>query len=330
MSAVLQSTAQGPGRTCPLSYRYGAHSLVRPPDLEAEALYVAGGLYGNPFALDALLHLVEREPGARLVFNGDFNWFDADDASFERINRVVLAHHAIRGNVETELLAEDGAAGCGCGYPDYVSDADVARSNAIMGVLAATARRHPALAARLVSLPMTLLARVGGVRVGIVHGDGDSLAGWGFGEEAIDAPQVASMFERAGVRVFASSHTCLPVAQVFAAAAGRCALINNGAAGMPNFAGTNCGVVTRIAVRPAPVGAAALYGTVIDAVHVDALPLYFDQDAWLRHFDRVWPVASPAAMSYRKRIINGPSYALPKAIRAGIKCATDCDATGMP
>ena len=151
MSAVLRLASQGPGRTCPLSYRYGAQSLARPPELAAETLYVAGGLYGNPFALDALLRMVDSEPGARLVFNGDFNWFDADDASFERINRVVLSHHAIRGNVETELLAVDGAAGCGCGYPDYVSDADVARSNAIMGVLAATARRHPELAARLVA-----------------------------------------------------------------------------------------------------------------------------------------------------------------------------------
>ena len=320
MSALLQSTAQGPGRTCPLSYRYGAQSLARPPDLEAETLYVAGGLYGNPFALDALLLMVEREPGARLVFNGDFNWFDADDASFERINRVVLAHHALRGNVETELLAEDGAAGCGCGYPDYVSDADVARSNAIMDVLAATARRHPQLAARLAVLPMTLVVRIGGVRIGVVHGDGDSLAGWGFGEEAIDTSRVASMFERADVRVFASSHTCLPVAQVFATASGPCALINSGSAGMPNFAGSTFGVVTRIASRPLSTVAGALYGNVIDGVHVDALPLHFDQGAWLRHFDRVWPAASPAAISYRMRIINGPSYALPQAMRAGIKC----------
>ena len=328
MSAVLRVASQGPGRTCPLAYRYGAQSLARPPELAAETLYVAGGLYGNPFALDALLRMVDGEPGAQLVFNGDFNWFDIDDASFERINRVVLSHHAIRGNVETELLAADGAAGCGCGYPDYVSDADVARSNAIMGVLAATARRHPALAARLVALPMTLVARVGAVRIGIVHGDADSLAGWGFGEEAIESSQVTAMFERAGVRVFASSHTCLPVAQVFAAASGPCALINNGAAGMPNFAGSSFGVVTRIASRPAPIAAGTLYGTVIDGVHVDALPLRFDQVAWQRHFDRVWPADSPAAISYRKRIINGPSYAQRQAMRAGMKCGASSAAAG--
>lgn len=316
----MPTVALRPGRSCPLSYRYGAQSLARPAAIEAETLYLAGGLYGNPFALDALLRMVAAEPAAQLVFNGDFNWFDIDDASFERINREVLAHHAIRGNVETELLAADGAAGCGCGYPDYVADADVARSNAIMGVLAGTARRHPALAARLVALPMNLIAQVAGVRVGIVHGDADSLAGWSFGEEAIDAAQVVRMFERAQVRVFASSHTCLPVAQVFATATGPCALINNGAAGMPNFAGTRFGVVTRLSARPAPPAAGALYGTVVEGMHIDALPLHIDDSAWLAHFDRHWPADSSAALSYRQRILNGPSFAQRQAMRAGIHC----------
>ncbi len=318
MSAATPTAALRPGRSCPLSYRYGAQSLARPADIEAETLYVAGGLYGNPFALDSLLRMVAAEPAAQLVFNGDFNWFDIDDASFERINREVLAHHAIRGNVETELLAADGVAGCGCGYPDYVADADVARSNSIMGVLASTARRHPALAARLTALPMTLVAQVAGVRVGIVHGDADSLAGWSFGEEAIDAAQVVRMFERAQVRVFASSHTCLPVAQVFATAAGPCALINNGAAGMPNFGDTCNGVVTRLSSRPAPPATGALYGSMVEGVHIDAIPLHFDHRAWLAHFDQLWPVDSPAAVSYRTRILSGPSYTRRQAIRVGI------------
>lgn len=328
MSEAMLTQALRPGRSCPLSYRYGAQSLARLAEIEAETLYVAGGLYGNPFALDALLRMVEAEPAAQLVFNGDFNWFDIDDAGFERINRAVLAHHAIRGNVETELLAADAAAGCGCGYPDYVADADVARSNAIMGMLASTARCHPALAARLVALPMTLVAQVAGVRVGIVHGDAESLAGWSFGEEAIDAAQVVRMFDCARVRVFASSHTCLPVAQVFATAAGPSALINNGAAGMANFAATRFGVVTRISSRPAPPATGALHGTVIEGVHVDALPLHFDDRAWLLHFDQLWPADSPAALSYRGRIDNGPSYRRQQAVRAGIHCGATAFAAG--
>ena len=49
--------------------------------------------------------MVSIEPGAKLVFNGDFNWFNADAMAFEGINRVVLQHVALRGNVETELAA---------------------------------------------------------------------------------------------------------------------------------------------------------------------------------------------------------------------------------
>ena len=210
-----------------MGYRYGAAALNRAPDFAAATLYVVGGLYGNPFALKALLRLREIEPGAQLVFNGDFNWFNKEDDAFTAINTEVLRHRAIRGNVETELLAEDASAGCGCGYPDYVSDADVARSNAIMGELSQTARRQRHLSGQLAALPMHLVAEVGGVRVGIVHGDAGSLAGWAFGEEAIDAAEVIAQLAAARVRVFASSHTCLPVGQTFDTQDGRCALFNN-------------------------------------------------------------------------------------------------------
>ena len=313
--------AARPGRTCPLGYRYGAASLDRAPDLEAETLYVVGGLYGNPFALQAAQDLAVLEPDARLVFNGDFNWFNVDDAGFVAVNEAVLSHAAIRGNVETELLSQDAAAGCGCGYPDYVSDADVARSNAIMGTLAATAARHAGLAARLAALPMSLVARVGDAQVGIIHGDADSLAGWHFGEEAIEPAVVRGMFDAARVRVFASTHTCAAVAQVFDAAAGASALFNNGAAGMPNFADTRFGLVTRISLRPAPSDAHVLYGTEVAGLHVDGVALEYDHRAWVDRFDRLWPADSPAALSYRKRIVHGPAYVMQKAMRAGIRPA---------
>ena len=321
MKAVVKNTRpeiSRPGRTCPLSYRYGAAALNRAPDFAAATLYVVGGLYGNPFALKALLRLREIEPGAQLVFNGDFNWFDKDDDSFIAINTEVLRHRALRGNVETELLSTDAAAGCGCGYPDTVSDADVARSNAMMGELSLTAQRHRRLSERLAALPMLLVAGVGGLAIGIVHGDAESLAGWAFGEEAIDPARVTALFDAAQVRVFASSHTCLPVGETYRAARGRCALFNNGAAGMPNFAGTSYGLITRISTRAAPPRLGALYGTVIDGVHLDCVPLHFDQAAWLVHFDRVWPADSPAALSYRKRITQGPGYVPAQAMRGAV------------
>ena len=319
---VETGTDPQPGRTCPLHYRYGAASLRREADLRADTLYVIGGLYGNQNALDAILRLRNIEPDAVLVFNGDFNWFDVDDESFLRINAAALRHYAIRGNVETELLSGDAAAGCGCGYPDYVNDDDVARSNLIMDRLARTAQRHPSMSNRLSALPMNLVAKVGELAIGIVHGDADSLAGWGFGEEAIDSTAVARMFDAAAVRVFASSHTCLPVAQVFEVARGASVLINNGAAGMPNFAGTRHGVLSRISVRPAPARLDVLYGTVIEGVHIDAVPIDYDHAAWLAHFDAVWPAGSAAALSYRGRIVRGPAYPATRAIRAGIRAGS--------
>ena len=106
------------GRTCPLHYRYGAEAIARLPTVEAETLYVIGGLYGNLPALDAIEAIAAQEAGpVTLVFNGDFNWFNVDDAGFAEINRRVLAHHAIVGNVEAELGVDGNAAGCGCAYP---------------------------------------------------------------------------------------------------------------------------------------------------------------------------------------------------------------------
>ena len=170
-----------PGRWCPLGYRYGAYSLRAAAAFETETLYVAGGLYGNPFALEAVLAAFAEERGERaLVFNGDFHWFDLDPADFLRVDRGVRGHVATRGNVETELVSPSATGGCGCGYPEWVGDAEVDRSNRIMERLRDTARALPAELATLAALPMFALARIGGVRIAAVHGDADSLAGWGF------------------------------------------------------------------------------------------------------------------------------------------------------
>jgi predicted phosphodiesterase len=310
--------ANGPGRACPVDYRYGAHALAAAATIEAETLYVAGGLYGNPFALDALLELAAAEPGARVVFNGDFNWFNVDAAEFRRINEAVLAHTATRGNVETELAHAERGAGCGCGYPDWVGDAEVERSNRILERLRATAAAERGLTDRLSGLPMFAVARVGETRVGIVHGDADSLAGWAFSQEKLATEPglsaAASAFETARVGVIASSHTCLPVLQPVATSLGEAVLVNNGAAGMPNFAGTRHGLVTRISVR-APLPNAALYGMTSGGVHVHAIPVHYDASAWERKFTAQWPAGSDGSLSYHQRICNGPAYSVAKALR---------------
>jgi hypothetical protein len=285
--------------------------MDRAPEIVAETLYVAGGLYGNVEALEALLELVAAEPGAVLAFNGDFHWFDIDPADFERIGREALARYALRGNVETELAGEGTGAGCGCAYPADVSDAEVSRSNAILERLRETARQFPDLRARQGALPMNLVAQVGGARVGLVHGDAASLAGWGFAQDQLDdlrrARWIGNAFAEANVDVFASSHTCLPACRVFE----RGVVINNGAAGMPNFEGAGHGIVTRIATSPAPRH--RLYGARSGAAFVDAVALRYDEGAWQRRFLAAWPEGSPAHESYFRRIAHGPRYSLVRA-----------------
>jgi hypothetical protein len=284
------------------------------PSLHADSLWIAGGLYGNPFALEALLEAYEREPGRKaLVFNGDFHWFDVDAADFGRINEVVLAFHATRGNVETELATPQDGVGCGCGYPGWVGDETVQRSNRIIERLRATAERLPHTLAPLRALPMHLVARVGDARIAIVHGDADSLAGWGFSQEALATEEgsrtARAAFDAAGAGVFASSHTCLPVLQRFP---GGKVLVNNGAAGMPNFLGERYGLATRIALT-APTE--SIHGVRCGALFIDAISVRYDQAAWQRRFLEHWPAGSDAYASYFRRIIDGPEYSRESALR---------------
>jgi hypothetical protein len=326
----LSAPAAAPGRSCPLHYRYRPEVFAAPPSQGLDGLdllYVVGGLYGNPFALERVLELFDRETGRkRLVFNGDFHWFDVDPVVFAQVQRGVLAHKALRGNVETEIAAEEvvGAeAGCGCAYPDWVGDGVVERSNRILGHLRRAAT--DAQRAQLAALPMWLRADVGPVRIGIVHGDAQSLAGWGFAQEQLrDAAHrqtARQWFERAELDAFACTHTCLPVFQGLRG--GRRAaprwVLNNGAAGMPNFRGDAAGLLTRIALRPFR-GAARRYGLCIGCgsnprVHAEAIAIEFDADTWQREFLRQWPAGSDAQVSYLDRITRGPDYQQSDAIR---------------
>jgi hypothetical protein len=331
-----------PGRSCPRSYRYQPEALARPARLEADTLYVVGGLYGNPAALRAVLERAGREPGgpATVVFNGDFHWLDVDPEDFRTISEAVLAHHATKGNVEAELASEgsDEDAGCGCAYPDYVADDVVDRSNQVMARLRATAWRFPGLLRRLGALPMHLTVSVGGERVGIVHGDPESLAGWRLALEAMEpgdpdvrrqvgwrgrpttTADLLDWFGRADVRVLASTHTGLPYAQVVPDGRGQRLVVNNGAAGLGNFAGTGYGVITRLSNDPRPP-ADGLYGTTIGALRCDALPVRFDLGWWRARFLAQWPPGSPGHRSYLPRVTRGTHLRLQQAARAGVRLA---------
>lgn len=318
-----------PGRTCPLHYRYRPEVFASPApaDLQdLEVLYVVGGLYGNPLALEAVLARFDRESGRkRLVFNGDFHWFDTNPALFAQVQRGVLTHRALRGNVETELAelpagdAQDADLGCGCAYPEWVGDAVVARSNRIHARL----RQTPDAVerAQLQALPMWLRADAAGLRIGIVHGDAESLAGWGFAQEhlrdATHLDTVRDWFERAQVDAFACTHTCLPVFQQLRLAAGHDRhgwILNNGASGMPNFSGDTAGLLTRIATTPVS-GTERRFGITVGEAHIDAIALDIDQARWRETFLRQWPAGSDAHASYFERICRGPDYPPADAVR---------------
>ncbi len=308
-----------PGRSCPLHYHYEPADLARSSVLETDCLYVIGGLYGNLAALDAILEMAAREPRSPvLIFNGDFNWFNIDRSGFEEINCRVLAHVALRGNVETELAGDDDGFGCGCGYPEFVSDAEVERSNRIIERLRETARGFPELRSRLSALPMYISVKVGGTRVAIVHGDCESLAGWGLSQEALVADaqraRVQQWFAQARASVIASSHSCLPVMMDFETAQGPAVVINNGAAGMPNFRATHYGVITRIATQTVNY-TPTLYGIHVANIRVDALAVNYDHARWERDFLANWPAGSAANASYYDRTVRGPRYDLDQAVR---------------
>jgi len=341
-----------PGRSCPLHYRYRPDVFAAAaPMLRAETLYVIGGLYGNVESLSRILAMKDEEEQAtgapvQLLFNGDFNWFDCDAASFRQINEAVLDHAALTGNVEAELGSESDANGCGCGYPDYVEQAVVDRSNAIMQRLRQCAGEFPDLQRRLAALPMHCTVEVGARRIGIVHGDAESLAGWNFAYEAMPAlpgeahvaqtgyrapvERIAGYFRQARVSAFASTHTCLPFVQDFEVDGERRLVINNGAAGMPNFTATSYGLLTRISARR-EVPAGSLYGTSLPSprpsprpspangrgseVRFDALPIRLDQARWIERFSANWPAGSPGRVAYFKRITEGPDFEIQRAVR---------------
>lgn len=319
-SVIAVPLTERPGRACPLAYRYGAAALNRAPDLRADTLWIAGGLYGNTLALQALLDAYAADSGDKaLVFNGDFHWFDIDAASFDLVNETALAFHAMRGNVETELAAPSDDAGCGCAYPDWVGDGTVEHSNRIIEHLRATARQSPEALARLSDLPMHLVARVGDVRIAIVHGDAESLAGWGFSQETLSSPAgvraARRAFDEAGVEIFASSHTCLPVLQRLENGG---IVVNNGAAGMPNFRGETFGLATRISVEASNN---ALYAVRSGKVFIEAIPLRYDAAAWQKRFLAQWPPGSSAHQSYWERIVRGPNYQRHQALRLEVYSA---------
>ncbi len=335
------TVAPAPGRSCPLAYRYQPEDLNGPVAFHAATLYVVGGLYGNPHALEAILARAAAEPAhPEIVFNGDFHYLDADHAAFNTVAEGVLEHRATLGNVEYALGVDDTTVGCGCDYPDYIPEAVVEASNGVVARLHATATTAPTHRARLAQLPRYLTAALGDRRVGIIHGDPENLAGWKLALEALsprdlDAQartgftgtlttpaRITDWCRRAGVSVLCCTHTGLPYAEDHEDGDGHRYLVaNNGCAGLPNFADRHHGLLTRLSTSPEPP-ADALYGIEVDGVRFDALPVAYDHERWTAEFERTWPAGSAGHLGYHPRITGGTWLTLDHATRGGIRPAT--------
>ncbi|MDI9243672.1 hypothetical protein [Marinobacter sp. CHS3-4] len=301
------------GRSCPLAYRYNPETLCSEPEsVHADVLYVIGGLYGNLCALDEIERMAQEEESqgrsVALVFNGDFNWFNASDSLFREVNERVLKHRVSLGNVDYELANPNDGAGCGCAYPDFVDQGVVERSNLMMERLQEVASRHPDIQSRLTDLPRYRCLIFGGLKILVLHGDPESLAGWGLAYEAFaegNASELDDWFGQCDADVITCTHTCLPVLWSGQAAGRPRAVANNGASGMGNLQSDPAGLVTRLALeapdRPI-IGAIEHLG-----LHISLLPVAFDLQAWLTMFDQLWPAGSPAAISYRNRLSSGTS-----------------------
>ncbi|WP_221898932.1 arsenosugar biosynthesis radical SAM (seleno)protein ArsS [Gordonibacter massiliensis (ex Traore et al. 2017)] len=306
------------GRVCPVDYRLPPDAFAGEPECACDVLYVVGGLYGNPFALDAVDALAAAEQGdVRVVLNGDMHWFDKTAENFAALERRAARYTPLVGNVEAELRRQaDVGVGCGCAYPDCTGDDAVSRSNRIHKKLSEAVDVHPELKELLVGRPATATVGVAGRKVAVAHGDEQLIGGWACSRESLQDVLRQDELDRwmaaNSVDVLATTHTCAPAALALA----RGLVVNNGAAGLPNFAGQRFGLVVRVATTP---HADALFGAERDGLYVECVPLRYDHDAYLAWFDELWPATSPAAVSYRSRIVEGADDHVEDALLGGFR-----------
>ena len=178
--ASIRRVFSDAGRVCPVDYRIDPRAFRGESEYAADVLYVVGGLYGNPFALDALESMVAAEQNkALVVLNGDIHWFDKTAENFERIEKGIAPYLPLVGNVEAELRRQtDVGVGCGCAYPACTPDDAVSRSNRIHRMLSKVVDEHPRLKTLLEGRPSTACVSVAGKKVAITHGDESLLGGW--------------------------------------------------------------------------------------------------------------------------------------------------------
>lgn len=282
-----------------------------------DVLLSAGGVYGNLFAMEEISRMAQAERDRGLdvcvVYNGDYHWFDGTAENFCEAERLLDGSVLLNGNVECELArVEECGVGCGCSYPMSMSDAFVGRSNAIFARMRDAVREQDArLFAPLADRPCWGVVEAAGLRVGLTHGDEKSVSGWGCSTESLHETErqreLETFFCSHDIDVLSTTHTCAAAALALPDGI----VINNGSAGLPEYDGMLFGLVNRIAKDPA---GDALYSIGFKGAVVEAVPVRYDHEAFLHWFDAVWSADSPAAKSYRPRIVSGPSTTIADAV----------------
>ena len=244
-----------------------------------------------------------RDENAKIVFNGDMHWFDIEKEDFLKIEELSKDSIKLLGNVEFELLNNTLSLGCGCNYPEDVSDGVVERSNIIHNMMKENIKGDQILN-DIKKRSKTLVLDFFGKKIAITHGDEKSMSGW---ECSIDNLKLESRkkeldnwFKENDIDILSTTHTCLPVVYDN----GKNIVINNGAAGMANIQGQTFGLVTRIARSKHEK---AIISQEIGGLFVELVKVDFDIEKFKLWFERIWSEGSPASISYKNRIINGTS-----------------------
>lgn len=290
------------GRNCSLEYILRKDWTKKIKKLKAEVVYIVGGLYGNSYALE-IINKMAQDENAKVVFNGDMHWFDVEKKDFLKVEELSKDSIKLLGNVEFELLNDTSSLGCGCNYPEDVSDGVVERSNIIHNMMKENIKGDDILN-NIKERSKTLVLDFLGKKIAITHGDEKSMSGWECSNDNLKLEsrkkELDRWFEENNIDILATTHTCLPVVYDN----GKNTVINNGAAGMANIQGQTFGLITRIAKSNHEK---AIYSEFRDGLYIELVKVDFDIEKFKLWFEEIWPDDSSASISYKSRIINGTS-----------------------
>lgn len=292
------------GRNCSLDYLLSKNWIENIYNTDKKVIYIIGGLYGNHIAMQEIIKLASDEKTEPLlVFNGDVHWFDVEFEDFSNIEHLTSQGIKLLGNVEYELTKTEDTLGCGCNYPDDVSDGVVERSNDIHKTMKENVQ-YSSLLKDIKKRERAMCVVALGQKIAITHGDEKNMAGWQCSSEnlkILERQQELNLWlEHNRINIMATTHTCLPAVLEFE----NKVVINNGSSGMANTKEETYGLLTRIALDSHPK---AIVSKKVDNVYVELVKIDFNLLQFLEWFDKKWPEDSPASISYRNRITNGTS-----------------------